>query len=595
MQKLKATLALCAGIWCSTALASMAYAEEAIVKKPLDEVFDQMVIVPYDYQGKAYIHGHKTDVYGDYEMVQRDGRVLVPIRLMGYLATQVDGYDSMWEAIWEPQHPDDVLLRNHKSNKIIKFTVGSTTMLINNEPHSLDVPPQKINGRIMLPLRSAATALDQKIDWLDGLILIGNDYVHLQHPQTTALKQRIASELTDHRKRVEYEEKGFPLAKAGDTVFYFKSEYTTQDVLETLYKKVGAQKEVKVDLPGQPNLSRAKQIEQTLYYVTAVNGQAELHAYDFTSGTDSQLAVIEQWSPRDGWLADVRVFDNELYIVLHYGDLTMGSETLYKVDRKQGALQRVVYSKSFMTFVKDGEQLYFTGFEFMAGKSNNLGRVNVGTGETASVGQPGFAYGIRRTIMEDGSTRHSGNGSLYVQDGFLYTLGYQESDLQDQSAVYRINLSDQSQVRITPPASEFWLEDGQLIYIDSTDYSLNRVNLHGGDQRVLVNRRVLNATLYNGYLYYNASSHDDASVGTLYRYDLKAMQETRLSMHSVASFYAGKAGVYYVSDGYDAGLYRVNANNSQERLVDDLVDTAVLTDSGMVYTLAYEKGIHAVK
>ncbi|MBW4840081.1 MAG: copper amine oxidase N-terminal domain-containing protein, partial [Paenibacillaceae bacterium] len=139
--------------------------------KSLKEAFSELAIIPYDYQGKAFIQGRKTDIGGDYEVVQRNGRVLVPIRLMGYLAEHTTGTNQgYWNIVWNAKTPDDVLLQNLSLKRTVKFKVDSTTMLLNGKSVKLDVPPQMIGGRVMLPLRDAATALGKRIDWLDGLI-----------------------------------------------------------------------------------------------------------------------------------------------------------------------------------------------------------------------------------------------------------------------------------------------------------------------------------------------------------------------------------------------------------------------------------------
>lgn len=54
-----------------------------------------------------------------------------------------------------------------KSNKFIVCTEGSTTMYVNDEAFSMDVAPTIIDGRTLVPARFVAQALDCKVDW-DG-------------------------------------------------------------------------------------------------------------------------------------------------------------------------------------------------------------------------------------------------------------------------------------------------------------------------------------------------------------------------------------------------------------------------------------------
>ncbi len=526
-------------------------------------------------------------------MVQRNGRVLVPIRLMGYLAAQSDRNHGMWDVSWNQQHPNDVLLTSNALHKTIKFTVNSKTMLINNEPVTLDVPPQKINGRIVLPLRSAAMALEKKIDWLDGLIIIGDESVDLQHPQTLDIKDKIKTQLTDSRKRNDYTKTVTPLTKYGNVMYFYKSIYHENGVTEELYRKVEGQKEAKIQIPGSPVFATARAIGNELYYVSVVNHITELHAFNFADNSSREICAIEQWNPMDGWLADVTYVDNELYINLHYGDLTMGAETLYKVDQAQGSLQEVMRTKSLIEFAKDGDYIYFTDFMFMSGPADNLYRLNTKTVERTPIGESGFVYGVHRTI-ENGGVGYSSSGALYVRDGYLYTLGYKESDLTDESAVYKINLADRTQVKLTSPTKQFWMVNDRIYYIDASSGYLKSVDSEGGNQQTLVERKVLHVEFYNGEIYYSANANGAGSnLGSLYRYNIANEQEVRLSDKSISSFYAGKAGVYYSSNGYEPGLYKIDEGGHNVSLVKDRIDRAILTDAGMVYTLVYEEGIYA--
>lgn len=591
MKNLITIMILCICLVCESL---SAYAAGEVTKKPLNEVFNQMVIIPYDYQGKAFINGQKTDVYGDYEIVQRNERVLVPIRLMGFLAEQSDP-NSRWTTVWQAQNPNDVLMTNSLTNKTIKFTVNSKTMLVNNKPQALDIAPQKINGRIVLPLRSAAEALDKKIDWLDGLILISDEYVDLQHPQTLAIKDQIKKELTDTRKPVGYDTTENLITKYGDSVYYIKRVYNENSAIDKLYKKADGQKEVQVKLPGTLDLENWRFINDELYYVSKVNNNWELDVFNFANSKSRKIVALEQWVPNNGWLEDIKYIDNELYIILHYGDLTMGGEKLYKVIN--GAMKEIVYAKSFINYTKTEEYIYYTDFHHMFTGGDNLNRVDTKTGEVTLIGELGYAYGIHRTIDSRGGTSFSGSGALYLSDEFLYTLGYKDSDLKDEGSVYKFNLADRTQVKLTSAANEFWIEGNKIYYIDSnTDY-LGSVDLDGSNNQILVERNVGHVQFFNGSVYYidNNLSGGFFDSGKLYRYDLAAKKETKLSDKSVSTFYVGKAGVYYVSNGYDLGLYRIDAVSRNVRLVKDRINTAKITDAGMIYTKVYEEGIYSVK
>ncbi|MDD4753069.1 MAG: DUF5050 domain-containing protein, partial [Desulfitobacteriaceae bacterium] len=126
---------------------------------------------------------------------------------------------------------------------------------------------------------------------------------------------------------------------------------------------------------------------------------------------------------------------------------------------------------------------------------------------------------------------------------------------------------------------------------------LVRVDLEGNNKKTLVEKRIINIKFYNGNIYYTAIKENDknAELGKLYKYNLISGQETKLSDKSVSSFFVGSAGVFYQAEGYDLGLYKFEENGRSLSIVDDTVYSALLTDTGMVYTLRYKDGVFTAK
>ncbi|GIO63200.1 DUF5050 domain-containing protein [Paenibacillus cineris] len=569
-----------------------AFAAEKAAPKPLSQTFDKMVIIPYDYHGKAFINGEKTDLYGDYDIVQRSGRVLVPIRLMGTLASQFRSQGE-WQTIWEAKNPDDVTFVNYGLKKTIKFKVNSTTMLVNNESKKMDVAPQKIGGRVVLPLRSAAEALGKNIQWLDGLIVMGDEVVDEKSAETLAVKNRILTQLKDTRKPVTDEKVLTPITKYGDALYYYKQIYQSSGTLERLYRKADGKKEVQVNIPGEPALHSAKVIGHDLYIVSTVSNQGVLYALDLTNNKVRKVSSLADWKPSDGWLQNVSMIDNELYVNLHSGDLTIGSETLYRV--QNGSLKEVTGAKSIIGPVKSGDFLYHADFNIMGKTVDNLSRVNLKTGENKAIGQDDFVYAINRKQHDGGGTSYSVNDAIYVKGGFVYVLGYKDSDPKDEGSVYKVNPSDQTQVKLTPAAGPFWMVDNQIYYVDGATGYLAKTDVNGAEPKTVISRKVLNAQLLNGSLYYTSndagSSYDP---GVLYQYDFATGKEIKRSDKPVSSYYIGKNAIYYLSEGYDPGIYKIDGKGNT-RLVSDRIQTAKLTDEGLVYTLTYKEGVYSVK
>lgn len=217
-----------------------------------------------------------------------------------------------------------------------------------------------------------------------------------------------------------------------------KADPDDQD-MDQLYSQLERQ-QAKPVLPsiGEPEFAFRQVSDDGIYFVTAENDQYVLNHYHFYHGSVLIIAYLGDWTPRDGWLGGVYSLGDEVYVNLHRGDSTMGRDTLYKVEQQQ--LVRIADAKSFINLIKDGESIYYTDFNPMMPFTDNLKKVQLKTGETSTIGEPGYSYGIARTITEQSGTRYTSNDSLYIHDGMLYVLGYQESDLEDKSAVYKWNM-----------------------------------------------------------------------------------------------------------------------------------------------------------
>ncbi|MGI6679554.1 MAG: DUF5050 domain-containing protein [Dehalobacterium sp.] len=573
-----------------------AWAEDTgeIVKKPLDQVFEQTIIVPFDYHDKVFLNGVKTDIYGDYKLFQLKGRVLVPIRMMGNLADEMEN-NGYWQVDWNAKNPDDVILVNYQLKKTVKLKVNNKTMYINNEPISLDVAPQNIQGRVVLPLRGISEALGIKIAWLDGLIIMSNDHIDLQHPQTTGIKSAIREKLTDAREEINYEERVTPITEYDNSLYYLRTKYTNSGTDDTLFRKTGNQ-ETKIDLPGQESFVHSRVINNELYYISTTKGKSALHIFSFADQKSRKLCDLGDWNPNDGWLGATKYMNDALYLELHVGDGIMGGDTLYQVEN--GALKEIATAKSFMSFDIAGDYLYYADFHPMWGSTaNNLHRINLTTGEKETLGKTGFAYGIFRVIGTDGSTSLSGHNTFYLKDNSLFTLGYQESDDNDQCAVYKINLDDNTQEKLTMPAAAFWLVNDHIYYQDAATGYLVCVDLDGANSKTIVDKRIIETQFYEGNIYYTASTKEGQgpSLGQLYQYNIANNQEIKLSDHLVSAFFVGPSEVYYQAEGYEMGLHKIDAMGKNTLLEDDSIYSALFTEDGIVYTLKYEDGIYFVQ
>lgn len=84
-------------------------------------------------------------------------RTLLPLR---YVAMACGLSED--EILWDPVRRTVTLIRG---DRVVQVTIGSTTMLINGAVVTMDVEPQIIDGRTMLPIRWVALALRAEVVW----------------------------------------------------------------------------------------------------------------------------------------------------------------------------------------------------------------------------------------------------------------------------------------------------------------------------------------------------------------------------------------------------------------------------------------------
>src|SRR5690606_31657560 len=147
-----------------------------------------------------------------------------------------------------------------------------------------------------------------------------------------------------------------PLATYGNDIYYFTNNYEGKPL--QLFRKVNGKSAEKISLTGNPLLHHSSVVvDHELYYVTVNNGVSELHVFNMEDRKSKKVSSLGALHfSTDSWygsLVGVRYVNNELYVILHYGDYTMGNETLYKVVHDE--LKPITSAKLFIQYeILDG-------------------------------------------------------------------------------------------------------------------------------------------------------------------------------------------------------------------------------------------------
>ncbi|HWQ74244.1 MAG TPA: copper amine oxidase N-terminal domain-containing protein [Syntrophomonas sp.] len=91
----------------------------------------------------------------------KNDRTYVPVRYLAYsLGVAEDG------VAWSPEAQTVTITLN---DTVLQLTIGSTTMLVNDEPVEMDVAPEIVSDRTFLPARWVAEALGATVEWDETL------------------------------------------------------------------------------------------------------------------------------------------------------------------------------------------------------------------------------------------------------------------------------------------------------------------------------------------------------------------------------------------------------------------------------------------
>ncbi|MDO4793356.1 MAG: copper amine oxidase N-terminal domain-containing protein [Filifactor alocis] len=135
------------------------------MKKTVALLMCLAVLVPQQVFGMQLFIGNK-EVISDAGPVKVKGSVLVPISIVSdELGAKTD---------WNPQMRRVTV---KKGETLIQLQLGNKVALVNGKKSVLEVEPQLINKRTMVPLRFVATALGEKVEYVaqTGSVLIGSD------------------------------------------------------------------------------------------------------------------------------------------------------------------------------------------------------------------------------------------------------------------------------------------------------------------------------------------------------------------------------------------------------------------------------------
>ncbi|MBC7093650.1 copper amine oxidase N-terminal domain-containing protein, partial [Candidatus Bipolaricaulota bacterium] len=87
----------------------------------------------------------------------KDGRTFLPVRFVAN-AVGVSDANILWDGATQK-------VTIFKGDRVVQMTIGSKVLMVNGVSVTMDVAPETVSGRTMLPIRFVAQALGADIQW----------------------------------------------------------------------------------------------------------------------------------------------------------------------------------------------------------------------------------------------------------------------------------------------------------------------------------------------------------------------------------------------------------------------------------------------
>jgi hypothetical protein len=97
----------------------------------------------------------------DVEPYVKDGRTYIPVRYLAYSLGVAED-----DIKWSQQDQTVTITLN---DTVVILTIGNNVMLVNGEKVTMDVAPEIVDNRTMLPARWVAEALGATVEWDETL------------------------------------------------------------------------------------------------------------------------------------------------------------------------------------------------------------------------------------------------------------------------------------------------------------------------------------------------------------------------------------------------------------------------------------------
>lgn len=552
-------------------------------------------IVPINYQGKAFINGEYRDLsYFDYKIYSKNNTVYLPLRLVGeLLSTETES----WEVVWDAGKPDEMILRctyfqpinggatSTGKTKSIQLTVGSKEARMDGEILSLSNAPTRMEGTVVLPIRSIGEIANKTVSFEDGLVILSDGEIdHQDESEIISLrtvKRQLENKITEEKEasNISYE----AIAYINGECYYQSTdidEKTDEYIVKICKRQLGKKDEVMKEIRVKGGYGW-KYIAGKYYYIV----EDQMYSYELSSNKTEKIGTIDNKWQEASWynlISDA----GKLYYIRHDGDWTMGHETLFEM--VDGKAVELADAHCFGDVIFSGNKIYYMN-DFGAMGAGNLYEYDKTTHKAEAIGSQKATYGAGHETNEYAESSWAMKGSFIYKDN-LYTAAYDEED-GTLSGIVAVNLKDHTTKKVAELAKDFWQVDSRLYYIARDTGYLKVIDLDTMQSKVVIEKPISQAVIRKNVIYYSLQGKENGAGLGLYSYGFATGIMTEITDQPVKAFSAGKTGVVYEMSGVRAGLYRWDEKKNVP-LESRMINTISWGDGCIGYELKGNSGFY---
>ena len=200
---------------------------------------------------------------------------------------------------------------------------------------------------------------------------------------------------------------------------------------------------------------------------------------------------------------------------------------------------------------------------------------------------------IDYSVIQENMSNFMNENTYCVYDGWIYTMGGQESSGQPIFKKMRIDGSEDT-VLTKKGAPTYVTIDGEFIYTvlwDEEESCVYRCRLGGDDLKKLTNDSVEYLQVTDEYLYYNKFDYEKGITKGYYRCEKDGSNEELVYDKEIYYSYIVGDILYYQDDNDGETIHAYNLETKEDKRITESISYGYVIDSKYIYYIGNDKSV----